>query len=102
MNIKSFLCRHSFEVREAVFQYGLKIPPEASKGLTKHCIYSSDSSHDNAAPNTIIKTFYVVNGRTSVSLFCRVCTKCGAVRPCDAFEYQKYRQYHEILSSEGL
>lgn len=102
MGFKKFFCQHVFVVKEAVFEYGASITPQASKGLTSTCGYYDADVTNSACPKTVIKTHYVVNGKLTVSLYCKVCKKCGCVKPCDAFEYEEYKAHNNILSSAGL
>ncbi|RUP38444.1 MAG: hypothetical protein EKK63_12295 [Acinetobacter sp.] len=102
MGFKQLFCKHSFGVKEAVFEYGRQITSQASKGLTNVSDYHIDATDYYACPKTIIKTHFVVNGEKTVFLYCKVCQKCGLVKACDAFDYEEYKKYHEILSSEGL
>ncbi len=102
MTFKQLFCKHRFVVKEAVFEYGTTITSQASKGLTSVCVYSTDATDYYACPKTIIKTHFVVNGKRTVSLYCKVCQRCGLVKSCDAFDYEEFKKYNEILSSEGL
>lgn len=99
--LKQFFCKHHFVVKKAVFQYGKSIPPIASKELTRKTDWMCETTDYHACPNTEIKTFFVVE-KPYVFLFCKECDKCGIVKSCDAFAYEEYKQFHEILSSEGL
>ena len=101
MKFNQIFCKHSFQVKEAVFQYGKTIPPVASHGLTSKPGFISDATDWDASPNTIINTHFVVNGN-KVMLYCRQCSKCGLVKSCDAFSYEEFKRYNDILTMEGM